>query len=201
MSLARVSNLGRAMLFGAALCLLTAAPSAAGTILIPPGGGSYQVQAYEPIGQSFTAEDATVSAGLYFTVMNPHFANSDPIQYSLYAGTGVGGPLLNSSSFMVPDGFSGFHMVDFSATPLTVGNVYTLAAHVVGGSPYWGVTIPLGDPYAGGDGIFAGNVVVGQDVSLQVIPTAAPEPVSVVLLGIGLAGAAIRRRIHTSRAR
>jgi hypothetical protein len=186
----------------AALGLVLAAASAAGAapIVLPSGGGQYQVNFYEPVGQSFTAEDPFVTAGLSFSVINPQFANDDQVEYRLYAGQGVGGALLGAVAFSLADGFSGFFEADFSGVALTVGQSYTLVASILGDSPYWAVDVTQ-VAYAGGMGVLQGGLI-DQDFALRVTPVGAaavPEPATLLLVGSGLAAAGLRRRAARRR--
>ena len=190
-----VCQFARALSVSVAIWAITSAPAVAGPILLNPGGGSNQVQFAEPVGQTFTAEDPLVSAGLYFLVMNPQFPNSDAIEYQLHQGSGTGGALLASTTFNLASGFDGFHMVDFSSVALTPGNVYTLTASIVGTSPYWGVAKSI-DVYAGGVAVFFGVPEPGGEMALSVVPQA-PEPASLFLIasaGLGLLIETKRRR-------
>ena len=93
-----------------ALGLASIGTAYAGVILVDSGlNGNTQIQAFEPLGQSFTAIDANVTAGLYFECINCDVANDDDIRYDLYAGQGTGGALLASDTFGLADGFVGFH--------------------------------------------------------------------------------------------
>ena len=60
-------------------------------IQLDPGGGRAQINYFEPIGQSFLAEDSNVSTAFNLTAINPHVENSDPLLFSLYEGDGLGG--------------------------------------------------------------------------------------------------------------
>ncbi|WP_165251189.1 PEP-CTERM sorting domain-containing protein [Paludisphaera soli] len=184
----------------AATALLGLAASAgtagAGTILNPRNDQEIQINFYEPIGNSFIAEDATVSAALWLVVMNETFEPSDPILFQLYAGAGTSGAPLFSQSFVVDGAFRGFYDVDLSSVVLSVGETYSFVASIVGDSPYWGVAAsdgPNGELLAGRFGVFE------EFLALRVgaAGTAVPEPSSLALALVGLAAPAafaLRRR-------
>ena len=169
----------------------------AGPIVLNPGWGLAQVRFHEPIGQSFTAEDPSVTAALYFDVINPNFSPDDPIRYDLYEGFGTGGALIASRVFVLAPGFLGFYDVDFSSVMLSVGIEYSLVASVVGDSPYWAVWGSV-DSYAGGSPYYGFNSGWGApEIALRVLPTTAsvPDPGSTLLpLGMGVMGLAAWRK-------
>jgi len=158
----------------------------AGVILNAPDIGSRtQINFFEPIGNSFTAEDPLVSAALFLDAVNPGFDPTDPIRFELFDGVGAGGTLLFNQSFVVPGSSTGFFDVDLSAVPLVVGNDYSFVASIVGSSPYWGL---IGTNGSAGSGISSGIIDSFNMNALRVTPlatTPVPEPSTFALLGIG----------------
>lgn len=160
-------------------------------ILYSPGSGLHQVEVFEPIGQTFVAEDAFIEAGLYFAAINPGFANTDDIKYELFEGAGVGGTLLDSAIFSLATGYVGFYLEDFSSIALNIGDTYSLVASVVGTSPHWGVG-QTSDPGAP-NGILNGSISTAK-FALSVNPVSVPEPAMLSLIGLGLLGFGFARR-------
>ncbi len=167
----------------------------------------HTIKPFEAIGQSFTAIDTNVEAGLSFRIMNATTGNdpSELMQYSLYEGAGVSGTLLGASTaFSLATDFSGFHMVDFSSINLIVGNVYSLAVQVDGSSWYWGIDGGYHEGLADGDAIKSSSIDTLTDFHIRVQgldaePTTVPEPSILALFGLGLAGMgfAHRRKLNS----
>jgi hypothetical protein len=196
----RIRSLMGVTAVAAAFVVALSVPAAASTILLPADFGAAQVQAFEPIGETFTAEDAFVKAALSFSVINPGFP-VDPLRYDFYQGSGVGGSLLATTTFNLAPGFNGFFDFDLSAIPLVVGNVYSLVATDVGTSPYWaiglsGTNYAFGNPIVGG-AVQANGAGGAAEHALRVTPTATatpvPEPATLTLLGAGLLAQGVRR--------
>lgn len=190
------------------------------------GARGVQILAFGPVGQSFTAIDSTLTSfGFQFQTFNASAANS-PVSFSLLAGAGLGGASIYSQSLTLPTTLPGrtgvFH--DFAVPDLavTIGDVYTAvlssASTRVGvalGPEYdiYNGTALGGDAYAGGRAYFAtqpfGNCTndAGSNCDLnfrvsglRAIAAAVPEPASwgMMILGVGLAGGAVRRRRSTA---
>ena len=80
----------------------------AGVILQDEQDAAIQIHLFEPIGQSFTAEDSNIDFAFFydqFNVSSPH----DPFQVQLRDGDGLGGTVLGSMVFSLPTGFTGVH--------------------------------------------------------------------------------------------
>lgn len=171
----------------------------AGVITQSLHNNNFQIQAFFPIGQSFTAEDSSVAIGFEFVAMNPSFGN-DPLTMRLLSGDGTGGSLLASQTFTLSA--NGFFDVDFSSVALSVGQVYTAVLEAL--NPRWGVYVQhREDVYAGGRAYFADiNGFFGtgadSDLTFRVTPTdsggTVPEPTSLAIVAAALGALATTRR-------
>lgn len=185
------------VLLGALICPLT---SNALVIENASGPNSLQVDYFETVGQSFTAEftDLT-SIAFYYLTLNPASAN-DPFTMFLYEGAGYGGTQLGSVNFSLPNpppGGStyGYYDANFSGVDLVVGSVYTAGVKVDGTSPLWGLAWS-GDTYAGGQAYSNGFCGDGAtcDLRFRVVGQAVPTTATLPLLGLGLAALGYSRR-------
>ncbi len=164
----------------------TASP---GDLQFPPqtsGGHDFN---HAPVGQTFTATAADVTAGIYLTdglsftnwlatvypgqiIPGSYPYTISPavsVRIDLLAGEGTGGALLYSENRTLAAPFSGFVDIDAGAAgvQLAVGGKYTLLLSDVSGQSYpQGVTgwvVPAFTSYSGGSSILQG--VLGDDTS------------------------------------
>lgn len=180
----------------------------AGPIVQATSNTNMQIEFFEPIGQSFTAEDSAVKFGLYIEPINAGFPLSG-LHFRLLSGDGLGGGVLLDQTLSPALGFGGYLEFDLSTVALTLGNAYTVAVDVPGTSPYWGANLNGGgNPYAGGQAYYndPNNILPGaatSDFRFQVLPTIAaiPEPGTLVLAGLALAGLVATRRRQSAPSR
>ena len=100
----------------------------AGLILQDNSNSARQIEAFEPVGQSFTAEDSSVLIAFSFFDVNTFVPNVD-ITMNLFSGFGIGGPQVGSVSQTLTPGLGSigngvFVDYDFTSVNLTVGNIY-----------------------------------------------------------------------------
>ncbi|HPM83234.1 MAG TPA: PKD domain-containing protein, partial [Candidatus Anammoximicrobium sp.] len=117
-----------------------------------------QIQAGEPIGQTFTAisDNRLDTISFYVSDMNASVAPTDySLTFELYEGIGTSGRLLGRREYVgLSDGFSGFIAADFSSVTLVDGDMYT--AVLTNDTARWG-RVACGNQYAGGTALYAGS--------------------------------------------
>ncbi|WP_144186499.1 PEP-CTERM sorting domain-containing protein [Elioraea rosea] len=187
----------------AASCLGLASPSVAAPIVQALASGTVQLLSYPALGQSFTAEDATVSVGFWIQEIRPDIAPAgDSVSITLREGAGASGAVLATATVSgLASGFAGWVDADFSAIALTAGSVYTA---VIGDlTPRWSLSFYAADAYAGGQMLFASALQPTHEAKFRVLPVApaeeeppiaVPEPAGAGLVGLALAALVAARR-------
>ena len=181
-------------IFAVVALVLSAGSAQAGVILQDQHDTGWQVLAFSPIGQTFTAEDPRVTIGFWVEDWNQA---SGPIGLTieLLEGAGTGGTSLGTSPIegLTPD-YAGFFDADFTSVVLVPGQTYT--AIVLSTSERGGVYGTDGNPYAGGEMVGGGSLNPAFDTAFRVQPQAIPAPGAILLgsMGIGLVGWLRRRR-------
>ena len=207
------------------IALSLAAPAlAAETLEVvanPQTNRKVTISAFDPIGQSFTAQTNTVSSiGFQFSVLNTGSANS-PLTLSLFQGETLTGASLFTQSFVLPGSIMSRNDVEWVdiALPdvvLTLGSLYTAvlnasssrAALVVG--PAFDVRsgqLLGGDAYTGGRlltnsaNIYSNCQGPGNNCDAKfrvtgdvIAGVAEPSTWAFLVLGFGAVGAGLRRR-------
>jgi hypothetical protein len=183
--------------------VLLSAAANAGTIVIdqPQANDAIQINAFAPVGQSFTANSSTIET-IELALRNFNLPGNEAdhnVTVTLFGGEGFGGPQLAQATVDVDailgtDPVSIFHWIAFGMgnTPLIVGDVYSFL--VFDATPRYGLNYNLGDVYAGGHaynadlGFGSFGDVLNNDLAFRVTAavTAVPEPVSLSMLLFGL---------------
>lgn len=172
--------------------LCTAATAA--VIEQPDQNQRIAILAFEPVGQSFTAEDTRVNIAFAYLLQNP-FEPDASVEMTLYEGVGTGGTVLQTVGVALPaalvsaPGYPGdFVDANFSNVLLTVGNVYTAAVTTSNSSYRVGITLQETDAYPGGQAIFgqAFSECPGATCDLRFRVTPVPAPAALPLIGAAL---------------
>ncbi len=201
-----------------------ATPASAATLQVisgPTGQRAITIEAFGPVGQSFTAFDTTISSvGFQFQALNPTAANTS-INLSLRTGSSLTGTSLFNTSFTLPLSINGRTSTWFDVVVpnwlVTTGQTYTMVMANTGGNfrnaVVLGPEINInngqvlgGDAYTSGTALFATQPYQGFclqsgicDLNFRITATtpqqgAIPEPATWAMLvsGFGIAGAALR---------
>ncbi|MEP6785399.1 MAG: PEPxxWA-CTERM sorting domain-containing protein [Sphingomonadales bacterium] len=189
----------------------------------PLGTRAVTINAFQPLGQSFTAIDSSLNSfGFLFESLNPTSANA-PITFSLLAGAGLGGSALYTTTFTLPTSINGRTPTwyDFGiAANVVVGQQYTAVLtttsnrNAVSLGPDYNVSTGQfggGDAYSGGQAYFSNSAIYANcqgtanncDLNFRVTGTTAaavPEPASwaMMITGFGAVGFGLRRRRATT---
>jgi hypothetical protein len=201
-------TLASAALAGALVAGVLAAPASKAAIILQDYADlPIQANQYEPIAQSFTAEDEAILFAFYFQALDVAAPN-ETMQLTLLAGDGTSGAQLATQTFTLSPQFQGFYDVDFSSVALTIGLRYTAVLSVPGTSPYWGVDLAFeSNPYVDGRAYFTSSAMdywnsLRDDFRFRVTPTdgtdpepnPVPEPSSLALLALALGGLGLTAR-------
>jgi hypothetical protein len=142
--------------FSAAAVVALPFVSRADLIVSVNGNGGAGIVSGSNPGQSFTAlSDQLLSFDFQLETFNPSFPN-DPFTLQILQGDGLGGTVLASQTFTVPNNFNGYTGVTFT-TPLSVvsGDIYTATLRT--DSVYFGITNSPNSTYDGGKAYFGSS--------------------------------------------
>jgi hypothetical protein len=190
-----------------AMGLATSGAASAGTIEQNSGVFDSALAAFDPIGQSFLAEDTQLGLIAFaFSDINPSLSN-DPVTVTLYQGAGFGGSIIDTATQTLPAVLPGTQSspvlidFDFTGTSLVVGQIYTAA--VTTGSSFKVAVVYSGtDVYAGGQLFHSGGSALNGcsagacpfDMNFRITPVPEAETYAMMLAGLGLVGWTARRR-------
>lgn len=155
---------------------------------------------FDPIGQSFVAEDPLLGQIAFSFSRNNNTQSDGLVTMTLYEGSGFGGAVLGSdvlnlSGTTLPgqlDDVIDFIDFDFSGTGLTVGDIYTAA--VTASDLSIAVMYSDNNLYTFGQAIESSPTLdlrfcsPGCDLNFRVTPAAVPVPAAAWLFGSGLLG-------------
>ena len=174
--------------------VLNAGNTQAGVILQDQRNYGHQVLYYSPIGQTFTAENPSVTIGFWVSDWNQSLGPIG-LTIELLEGAGTGGTSLGTAPIEgLTPGYVGFFDADFTSVGLVPGQTYT--AIISSTSGRGGVYSMDGNPYAGGELVQFGSLIPEYDAAFRVQPQAIPAPGAIILgsMGMGIVGWLRRRR-------
>ena len=193
-------SINRFFLLGLALLGLSVSSANAALILQDEKAGPGWTIGYSGVvGQTFTAEDAKISAIAFsfYDVNHASFPNEN-ISMLLYDGTVDPGSLLHTETQLLTPGITDtFVDFNFSLVDLIVGNTYIAIVQALNNR--WGVNVnqhannsgplPGTIDYLGGDAIYDGLIEPNLDLRFRVTPVSAvPVPAAIWLFGTALVG-------------
>ncbi len=183
----------------AALSLVAAVASPmASAAIIEQSAGQFDatIAAFDPIGQTFVAEDALLGQIAFAFSRNTNTPSDGLVTMTLYSGSGFAGASLGSVGMNLSGPLPGaldppqFIDFDFSGVGLTVGNTYTAA--VTSNDFSISVVYNGNDAYANGlllESHPTSNLCTnGCDLNFRVTPAAVPVPAAIWLFGSGILG-------------
>jgi len=177
------------------------------TVLVNPAYGltinqdswtnMFQIQYFEPLGQSFTATDTDIaSVGLFIRHVNEHLNYNDhSLTITLFNGAGDFSltSQLATNNFAVLNGNDYWLDLDVSDVSFVQDGVYTIG--VFNDTPQWGVDVnDQTNPYDGGRAYWnpgGSNNIQPEiaDLRFRVTPnnsSPVPEPSTMFLFGLGI---------------
>lgn len=184
-------------LLGAMSLVGSVAVPVAGAAVIEQSAGQFDatIVAFDPIGQSFVAEDALLGQIAFAFSRNSNTPSDGLVTMTLFSGAGFAGASLGSVIMDLSGPLPGtlaapqFVDFDFSGVGLTVGNTYT--ASVTSNDFSISVVYNGNDAYASGMLLESGSSNLctnGCDLNFRVTPALVPMPAAVWLFGSSLLG-------------
>ena len=187
----------------ALLGMFLSSASNAGPIVIdqPQANDAIQINAFAPVGQSFTANSSSIET-IELALRNFNLPGNEldhTVTVTLFAGEGFEGAQLSQSTVDVDailgtDPVGIFRWISFGIgnIPLIIGDVYSFL--VFDSTPRFGLNYNRGDVYAGGHaynadlGFGTFGDVLNNDLAFRVTTTATavPEPMSLSMFLLGL---------------
>lgn len=147
---------------------------------------------YNGMGQSFTAEDSSVTIGLNVMDLNSHLNPILDMTLTFLEGDGPFGNVLDTFSITSPSGYSSeWRYFDLSHIPLSIDSSYSFFVTSTGGRG--GVNRKDDNLYDGGRAFLASGADYGE-LSFSITPnTSVPEPSTLAIFALGIMSLASRK--------